>query len=90
LVLRGALLPAGRAEIRACLRGETSQPKSLDDARWLFELVRRTGSLDRARAVAATQAEEARRVLATLEWIPPSRHRDVLAGLVDYVHERTR
>ena len=29
-------------------------------------------------------------MLADLDWLPRSRHRDVLASLVDYVHGRTR
>jgi hypothetical protein len=29
-------------------------------------------------------------VLDTLDWFPASHHRDVVRGLVDYVHERTR
>ncbi len=29
-------------------------------------------------------------VLADLDWLPPSRHRDMLCRLVDYVHGRTR
>ena len=50
----------------------------------------RVGSLEHARDVAAGHAREAAAVLAGLDWLPPSRHRDVLADLVDYVHGRTR
>ena len=65
--------------------------KALDDVRWLHDLLHRTGSLDHARVPwPARQAEAAAAALAALDWFPASRHRDVLAGLVDYVHERTR
>ena len=44
-----------------------------------------------------SDADEERRLwddglaaLADMDWFPGSHHRDVLAGLVDYVHERTR
>jgi geranylgeranyl diphosphate synthase type II len=48
------------------------------------------GSLKHAREVAARHAREAAIVLAGLDWLPPSQHRDALASLVDYVHGRTR
>ncbi|MCW2901057.1 MAG: phosphoesterase, partial [Streptosporangiaceae bacterium] len=54
------------------------------------ELMQRAGSLEHARKVADQQADEAGTVLAGLDWLPSSRHRDVLRDLVDYVHERTR
>ena len=43
-----------------------------------------------ARDVAARHAQEAAIALASLDWLPRSRHRDMLASLVDYVHRRTR
>ena len=91
LTARGELSRAGRAEIAARLQGHrTSESKSLDDIRWLYGLMHRVGSLKHARDVAARHAREAAAVLADLDWLPPSRHRDVLAALVDYVHGRTR
>ena len=36
------------------------------------------------------EADAAADTLAGMDWFPGSRHRDLLAGLVDYVHERTR
>jgi geranylgeranyl diphosphate synthase type II len=91
LAARGDLSPAGRIQVLAHLHGlATAGSKSLDDIRWLYELLHRTGSLDHARAVAHRHADEAAAVLATLDWFPASHHRDVLSGLVDYVHERTR
>jgi geranylgeranyl diphosphate synthase type II len=53
-------------------------------------LMHRVGSLRHARDVAARHTREAVTVLAGLDWLPCSRHRDVLASLVDYVHGRTR
>ena len=91
LIERGELSRAGQAEIAAHLQGQrTSESKNLDDIRWLYELMQRVGSFKHARDVAAHHARQATSILAALDWLPPSRHRDVLAGLVDYVHGRTR
>lgn len=91
LAARGEVSPSGRAEIKARLQGHhPSEPKSLNDIRWLYELMQNVGSLKHARDVAAGHAEKAAAVLASLDWFPHSRHRDMLADLVDYVHGRTR
>jgi geranylgeranyl diphosphate synthase type II len=91
LTVLGQLSESGRAEIACRLQGQhPSDSKSLNDIRWLHELMHRVGSLKHARDVAARHAREAASVLASLDWLPPSRHRDVLADLVDYVHGRTR
>lgn len=91
LIDRGELSRSGQAEITAHLQGRrTSESKNLNDIRWLYGFMHRVGSFDHARRVAARHAREAAATLAGLEWLSPSRHRDVLAGLVDYVHGRTR
>lgn len=91
LVARNELAPTARAEILVALRGQdTDTAKNLDDIRWLYRLLRQSGSLDHARALAGQQADAAAAALATLDWLPASQHRQVLSGLVDYVHERTR
>jgi geranylgeranyl diphosphate synthase type II len=91
LVTQGDLSPAGWADAQRHLTGlGTGDVKTLDDVRWLYDLLHRAGSLDHARTVAARQADDAAAVLATLDWFPASHHRDVVRGLVDYVHERTR
>jgi geranylgeranyl diphosphate synthase type II len=91
LAARGELSRAGRIEIAARLQGHRpSESKSLDDIRWLYGLVHRVGSLEHARKVAGHHAREAAAVLAGIDWLPASQHRDVLAGLVDYVHGRAR
>lgn len=91
LVVCGQLSQSGRAQIQARLQGhQPSESKSLNDIRWIYELMQRTGSLKHARDVAAEHAKKAGAVLAGLEWFPRSRHRDVLEDLVDYVHGRTR
>ncbi len=91
LVVRGELSPGGRTDIAARLgRQRTLESKTLEDIRWLYGLMRSVGSLDHARNVAAHHARQASAVLAGLDWLPPSRHRDVLTTLVDYVHGRTR
>jgi geranylgeranyl diphosphate synthase type II len=88
LTAHGELSPTGRAEIAA--RFDTAEVKSLDDIQWLYELMHNVGSLRHAREVAARHAQQAAAVLAGLDWLPPSRHRDALTNLVDYVHGRTR
>jgi len=91
LAARGELSRAGRDEIAARLHEHRpAAPKSLDDIRWLYGLMHRVGSLEYARRVARRHAREAAAVLAGLDWLPASRHRDVLCGLVDYVHGRAR
>ncbi|WP_286199297.1 polyprenyl synthetase family protein [Mycolicibacterium sp. ELW1] len=91
LAAQGDLSHSGRAELVARLqRYQPSECKSISEIHWLFELMRDVGSLRYARDVAAAHAEKAAAVLATLDWFPHSRHRDVLADLVDYVHGRTR
>jgi len=91
LAALGQLSQSGRAEIEARLQGQRpSESKSLDDIRWLYELMHRVGSLKHARDLAARQAQDAAAVLSGLDLLPPSRHRDMLVNLVDYVHGRTR
>jgi geranylgeranyl diphosphate synthase, type II len=91
LAARGELSRSGRTQIVYFLLDQThSEPKNLDDIRWLFDLMQRVGSLEHARAIAGMHAREAAKLLSALDWLPPSQHRDVLAKLVDYVHGRTR
>jgi geranylgeranyl diphosphate synthase, type II len=91
LTARGQLSPDGRAEIAAELAGHhVSDPKSLEDIRWLYELMQRLGSLKHARDIASRHARKAAAVLLELDWLPPSHHRDALASLVEFVHGRTR
>jgi geranylgeranyl diphosphate synthase type II len=91
LTAGGELSQSGRTEIETRLRGQhPSESKSLNDIRWLYELMHRVGSLRHAREVATRHAREATTALARLDWLPRSRHRDVLADLVHYVHGRTR
>jgi geranylgeranyl diphosphate synthase type II len=88
---RGELSRAGRSEIAARLQEQrASESKSLNDIRWLYELMHRVGSLKHARGVAARHAREAAAVLVGLDWLPSSHHRDVLADIVEYVHGRSR
>lgn len=91
LTARGELSQSGRTEIETRLRRHhPSDTKSIRDIRWLYELMHRVGSIKHARGVAARHAREAATALAGLDWLPNSRHRDMLADLVDYVHGRTR
>jgi geranylgeranyl diphosphate synthase, type II len=91
LTVCGQLSQSGRAEIEARLQARTpAECKSLNDIQWLYELMNQAGSLKHARDVAAGHAQKAAAALASLDWLPHSRHRDMLADLVDYVHGRTR
>ncbi|TXI65376.1 polyprenyl synthetase family protein [Mycolicibacterium mageritense] len=91
LTARGELSRLGRAEIGARLEGHhSSETKTLDDIRWLYDLMQRVGSLKHARGIAAEHAQKAAGVLSSLDWLPQSRHRDAITALVDYVHGRTR
>ena len=91
LVARGELSRTGQSEITARLQGHRpSEPKNLDDIRWLHGLMLSVGSMEHAREVARWHASKAAALLAGLDWFPASRHRDVLCDLVDYVHRRTR
>lgn len=88
---RGELSKDGRAAIRRFLHAQhISDPKTLDDIQWLYQLMHRVGSLTHARNVAGRHAQKAAAVLADLDWLPPSHHRDALTELVDYVHGRAR
>ncbi|TRW84746.1 polyprenyl synthetase family protein [Mycolicibacterium sp. 018/SC-01/001] len=90
LVARGDLSRPGHAAIAHLLSHHAvSEPKTLDDVRWLFDLMQSAGSLRHARRIAARHAQSAAATLAALDWLPDSHHRDALAGLVDYVHGRT-
>jgi geranylgeranyl diphosphate synthase type II len=90
LVTHGDLSPSGRTELADRLRDVHAEPKSLNDIRWLYEVMHRLGSLEHAKQVAAEHARQAADVLAGLDWFPPSQHREALVGLVDFVHGRTR
>lgn len=91
LVVCGQLSQSGQAQIQARLQGrQPSESKTLNDIRWIYDLMHQAGSLKHARNIAAEHAKKAGAVLAGLDWFPRSRHRDVLADLVDYVHGRTR
>lgn len=91
LAARGELSLAGRTEIDGFLHAQRHpDTKTLDDIRWLFEMMQRVGSLGHAREVAARHAQAAASLLSDMDWLPDSRHREMLSSLVDYVHERTR
>ena len=90
LELDGALSADGRRRLDDAVWGSRSASKSMVDIQWLFELLDRQGSTDYAARVARTYAQAAAARLAQLDWLPPSSHRAVIEGLVDYVHERTR
>lgn len=91
LFANGDLSKPGRDEIAGHLQERrNSDSKNLDDIRWLYGLMQRVGSFKHAKQVAATHTREAAAVLAGLDWLPASRHRDALSGLVEYVHGRTR
>jgi geranylgeranyl diphosphate synthase type II len=91
LVAQGQLSRDGRADIAAELAGHhVSEPKSLDEIRWLYDLMLRVGSIKHAKEIAARHARKAAAVLLDLDWLPRSHHREALSSLVEFVHGRTR
>lgn len=91
LARQGELSETGRRTLDQFLAGRHSTAtKSLDDIRWLYQLIHRQGSLEHARRIAADHARQSAAALNAIDWLPASRHRESLAALVDYVHGRTR
>jgi geranylgeranyl diphosphate synthase type II len=90
LVRAGALTDDGRARIEDAVWGSRSAGKTMDDVQWLFGLLEQQGSVEYAAEVARGFAESATDRLEQLAWLPPSSHRDVVEGLVEYVHGRTK
>jgi geranylgeranyl diphosphate synthase, type II len=88
---RGELSRTGHTAVMEFMAAQqVCEPKTVDDIRWLHQLMVDAGSLTHARRVAAHHADQAAATLAELAWLPGSQHRDALAALVDYVHGRTR
>jgi len=88
---RGDLTAAGRSAIDQTLAGRLAggeAVKSREDIVYLLSLIERCGSLDYARRVAQRFARKAQTVLARVECLPPSVHRDFIASLVDFVVSR--
>jgi geranylgeranyl diphosphate synthase type II len=90
LVTIDELTPGGLAQLERAVWGGPSTVKTLSDVQWLFDLLRRQGSIEYATAVARRHADAASAQLERLEWLSPSPHRAVIEGLVRYVHERSR
>jgi len=87
---RGDLTAAGREQLLVELTGRRGV-KTLEQVRWLQALIERSASLDYAANVARFWAERAASKLRDLsQWVPPSTHRQVLEGVVEYVHRRAR
>ena len=84
----GDLSASARTRIEAFASAAARPVKTADDVDWLFDLIHRHGSLDYAADLARRHARNASQLLEELDWIPPSRHRQVLEELVAYVHER--
>jgi len=92
LVERGELRESGARAIRAHVAGTgRAAPKLEVEVDWLLALLRRHSSSEHARAIAARWAMDARLALAGCEGqLPPSVHRDFLAGLARFVLDRLR
>ena len=86
LVATGDMTVAARDELLA-LR---PRRKTLADVEWLQQLIVRQGSMEHASTIARQHAVDAEALLDSLDWLAPTPHRDVLHGLVAFVHERTR
>jgi geranylgeranyl diphosphate synthase, type II len=91
LVASGDLTTAGRLRARAALLRDRAPAKTPDEVRFLLGLVERHGSIAHARAVARAWADEAQGAYdACAPLLLPGVHRDVLQGLLRYVHERVK
>ena len=90
LVAAGDLTPTGRSLLLARSDMERVDVKTMEDIQFLSRLVERHGSASRAREIAEGHARRAREQLDALSWLPPSRHRDVLGDVIDYIWARTR
>lgn len=89
----GDLSPHVRAAIVALLDGDgdgDGDAKTHGDVAFLMQLIERAGSNDFARRVADDHADRAARVLAALDGLHDSPHRDFLHGLVEFVTTRDR
>ncbi len=81
------------AEVAAEILQRSFEPRSIhhetasEDAEFAVELMRRQGSMEHARALAARYARRARRDLESIA-LQPSAHTDLLFSLADYVIER--
>jgi geranylgeranyl diphosphate synthase type II len=85
--LRGAR-PADRKRARALLARERAD-KSRKELAWLSSLIRESGGIDSARAVAAHYAALAGRVHARLaRELPASPHFDLISRLIEFVLQR--
>jgi octaprenyl-diphosphate synthase len=67
---------------RARLDGFRNAEMSTEDRAWVAETAARTGALARTEAEARAYADEARHALAAL---PPSRYRESMEGIVEFV-----
>ncbi len=85
LVASGDLTVRGRRQL-----SDGRDVKTLDDIRFLAELIREHGSGERARAIASAHTDRAATRLAAIDWLPPSRHRRLLTDLVGYLEDRSR
>lgn len=88
---RGDLTHEGQRALVSAGVGETTGVhgyKTGEDVALLRRLIAQHASTEYARSVALRRAERAGRVLAQLQQLPASPHRDFLLGLVRYVVER--
>lgn len=71
--------------------GDSPEIKTVDEVRFLRDLIDRTGALERATTVAERLASEALEALDALgSRVPASAHRDFLLSLISFVVERRR
>jgi geranylgeranyl diphosphate synthase type II len=93
LILLHMLRCAGETEASRARRilAKEREAKTEAEVAFLSDLIERNGSLAYARDVALRMARKAQGLLGRMAaWMPPSVHRDFLAGMVDYVIARDR
>ena len=82
--------PAERRKAERCL-GKPRELKTEADIAPLLELIHRYGSIDYARDVAQMLAHKADQLLErTIEWMPPSVHREFIHSMAQHVIQRDR
>lgn len=67
---------------------EQPRAKSASDVVFLLQLIEASGSIEHATRVADAHASQALELLDGFDWLPASRHREMLEALVHYVQER--
>lgn len=86
----GHLSAEGFAALSAALPVTGDGVKTAEEVAWLDAVVRQSGAIAYAQAVARSRARVAAEQLAGFDWVRPSVHRGVLEAVVAFVIDRDR